>query len=267
MAKKKSEKKSKPKSAEKPAQAIVHIVGESPMVEEYAELCASRGYAVVVQWNEAPTPLPKFQSPAIKRSSAIARHTSLGIELTNTNIEQKKKNLQQLDKALDATSAMLSTSLTVTATEQTTWIQQRHRLVGISALPSLIQKPLVEVAPTVFSPKETLDVVERFFHSIGKETAVVQDRVGMVLPRILCQIINEAAFAIQEDVASAQDIDIAMKLGVNYPHGPIAWADSIGLRQVYAVLSALENDLKEDRYRVSPLLKQMAQSGVWWKQD
>lgn len=265
MTKKKPEKK-KQRIAKKQANAIVHIVGESPMVEEYAELCASRGYAVVVQWNEAPTPLPKFQSSAIKRSGTISRDTSVGIELTNTNAEQKKKNLQQLDKALASTSAIISTSLTVTAMEQSTWIQHRHRLVGISALPSLIQKPLVEIAPTIFSPKETLDVVNRFFHSIGKETAIVQDRVGMVLPRILCQIINEAAFAIQEDVASAQDIDTAMKFGVHYPHGPIEWADTIGLRQVYAVLSALENDLQEDRYRVSPLLKQMAQSGVWWKQ-
>lgn len=267
MAKKKIEKKAKPKNAKKQANAIVHILGELPMVEEYAELCASRGYAVVVQWNEAPTPLPKFQSPAIKRSSAVSRDTSVGIELTNTDAEQKKKNLQQLDKALVSTSAIISSSLTVTATEQSTWIQHRHRLVGMSALPSLVQKPLVEVAPTVFSPKETLEVVNRFFHSIGKETAIVQDRVGMVLPRILCQIINEASFAIQEDVASAQDIDTAMRLGVNYPHGPVEWADRIGLRQVYAVLAALENDLKEDRYRVSPLLRQMAQSGAWWKQD
>ncbi|MBI3789066.1 MAG: hypothetical protein HY276_12530, partial [Ignavibacteriales bacterium] len=114
MEKKKPEKKVKPKSATNPTQAIVHIVGESPMVEEYAELCASRGYAVVIQWNEAPTPLPKFQSSAIKRSSTISRDTSVGIELTNTNAEQKKKNLQQLDKALASTSAIVSSSLTVT---------------------------------------------------------------------------------------------------------------------------------------------------------
>lgn len=266
MAKKKPEKK-KQSVVKRPANAVVHIMGESPMVEEYAELCASRGYAVVIQWNEAPTPLPKFQSSMIKRSSAISRDTSVGIELTNTDSEQKRKNIQQLDKALASTSAIVSSSLTVTATEQSTWIQHRHRLVGMSALPSLVQKPLVEIAPTVFSPKETLEVVNRFFHSIGKETTIVQDRVGMVLARILCQIINEASFAIQEDVASVQDIDTAMRLGVNYPHGPVEWADRIGIKQIYAVLAAMENDLKEDRYRVSPLLRQMAQSGVWWKQD
>jgi 3-hydroxybutyryl-CoA dehydrogenase len=57
-----------------------------------------------------------------------------------------------------------------------------------------------------------------------------------------------------------------MKLGTNYPLGPVEWADKIGLKQVVAVLSALERDLQEDRYRSSPLLKQIAQSGVWWKQ-
>ena len=95
--------------------------------------------------------------------------------------------------------------------------------------------------------------------------ALVQDRVGMVLPRILCQIINEAAFALQEEVASPQDIDTAMKLGTNHPFGPIEWADRIGVGQVNAVLTALQNDLQEDRYRISPLLRHMAQTGEWWK--
>jgi 3-hydroxybutyryl-CoA dehydrogenase len=89
--------------------------------------------------------------------------------------------------------------------------------------------------------------------------------VGMVLPRILCQIINESIFAITDDIASPKDIDTAMKLGANYPDGPIEWADRIGIRQVCSVLVALQNDLHEDRYRVSPLLKQMAAAGEWWK--
>ena len=87
----------------------------------------------------------------------------------------------------------------------------------------------------------------------------------MVFPRIVCQIINEAAFALQEEIASPQDIDLAMKLGANYPLGPIEWADRIGMQQVYAVLSALHRDLGADRYRISPLLRQMALSGTWWK--
>ncbi len=251
------------KTVKQSNKALIYIIGESPMVEEYAELCTSKGYEVLTRWNETDNQTSKLK--IAMRSSAIPSKTSLALELTNTDIDQKKKNLQKLDKALSPTSAVLSSSVTVTATEQSTWIKNRHRLVGIGILPTLSQRPLVEIAPTVYSPKETMEVVHRFFQSIGKEIEIVQDRVGMVLPRVLCQLINEAAFALQEDIASPQDIDTAMKLGTNYPFGPIEWADKIGVRQVYAVLSALENDLGEERYRASPLLKQVVQTGEWWR--
>ncbi len=234
------------------ARAKVYIIGESPMVEQFAEVCSRHGYGVIVD--------------GTKQSRSVPSDVSIALELTNIDLGRKRANLERLDKALPPTAAILSSSVTVTATEQSSWIKYRNRLVGISALPTLIQQPLVEVAPTVFSPKETLEVVQRFFQSIGKELAVVQDRVGLVLPRILCQVINEASFALQEEIASPQDLDTAMKLGTNYPLGPVEWADKIGLKQVVAVLSALERDLQEDRYRSSPLLKQIAQSGVWWKQ-
>ena len=88
----------------------------------------------------------------------------------------------------------------------------------------------------------------------------------MVLPRILCQVINEAAFALIEEIATPQDIDKTLKLGARFPLGPIEWAEQIGLKQVYAVLAALQADLQEERYRIAPLLKQMAVTGEWWKQ-
>jgi 3-hydroxybutyryl-CoA dehydrogenase len=256
--------KEKSKAPEK-TKAKVYIVGETPMVEEYAELCASKGYDVLVAWNEPPKVKPKFNSDAIKPTSAIPSGVSISLELTNTNADLKRKNLEKLDAALPATAPILSSSVTVSATEQSSWVVQKHRLVGIGALPTFIEKPLVEVAPTVFSPAETVEVVVRFYTSLGKEAELVQDRVGMVLPRILCQIINESIFAVTDDVASPKDIDAAMKLGANYPCGPIEWAEKIGIKQVCAVLVALHNDLNEDRYRVSPLLKQMSIAGEWWK--
>lgn len=247
--------------------AKIYVVGESPLVEEYAELCSSRGYKVFLQWNDSTKSVAFEKGRGMVRSNLIPAKISLALELTNTNVERKRKNLVKLDRALPATSAILTTSVTVTAIKQSTWIQKKHRLVGICALPTFTQKPLVEIAPTVFSPKETLEVVRRFYQSLGKEIALVQDRVGMVAPRILCQIINESAFALQEDVASPQDIDTAMKLGTNYPLGPIEWADKIGVRQVCAVLTAIEHDLREERYRIAPLLRQMCQTGEWWKKS
>lgn len=243
----------------------VYIIGESPMVEEYAELCASKGYDVLVAWNNPPEHKPKFNSDRIKSSATIPSTVSVGLELSNINLAQKRKNVEKLDISLPATAPLLCSSVTVSATEQSSWVQQKYRLIGIGALPTFIGKQLVEVAPTVFSPKETLEVVTRFYSSLGKEIELVQDRVGMVLPRILCQIINESIFAVSDDVATPKDIDTAMKLGANYPGGPIEWAEQIGVKQVCAVLTALQNDMNEDRYRVSPLLKQMSIAGEWWR--
>ena len=238
--------------------ARIFIAGESPMVEQYAELCTSHGYDVYISWNERPAQTPEFKSEGIKITNIIPANTSLAIELTNIDLLAKEKNIKRFDKALAVTAPILSSSITVTATEQSSWISGKHRLAGIAALPTLIQQPLVEIAPTIYSPKETVEVTKRFFESIGKKIEIVQDRVGMVLPRILCRIINEAAFAITEDIATPQDIDTALKLGVNFPFGPFEWAEQIGLKQVHAVLSAMYTDLQEERYRVAPLLKQMA---------
>lgn len=245
--------------------ASIYIVGESPMVEEFAELCAGHGYQVHLSWNEPPEDVPRFTSRSINRVRTIPSGISLALELTTIDRDRKQRNLQNLDKALPPTSAIVSSSVTVTATEQSTWVHNRNRLVGVGGLPTLIDKPIVEIAPTVFSPKETIEVVQLFFRSIGKEMMLVQDRVGLVFPRILCHVINEASFALQEEVATPQDLDLAAKLGAGFPLGPIEWADRIGLKHVHAVLSALQDDLQEERYRISPLLRQLAQSGAWWK--
>ena len=242
----------------KPIPVCIFIAGEAPMVEQYAEVCAAHGYNVYISWNNSPAQKPKFSTDCITITNTIPTNISLAIELTNIDLGAKKKNIERFDNALAETAPMLSSSITVTATEQSLWISGKHRLVGIAALPTFIQKPLVEIAPTIYSPKETIEVVSRFFHSIGKEIEIVQDRIGMVLPRILCRIINEATFAITDDIASPQDIDTALKLGVNFPFGPFEWAEQIGFRQVYSLLNALHSDIQEERYRVSPLLKQMA---------
>jgi len=250
----------------KPDKALIFLIGESPLVEQYAEICFASGYDVCASWNELPEKKQITLPFDFKISAAVPKNTSVAIELTNINISIKKKNLEKLAQALPETAPILSSSIVITATEQSTWIPGKHRLVGIAALPTLIEKPLVEVAPTIYTPKETLEAISRFFLTLNKEIEIVQDRVGMVFPRILCQIINEAAFAITEDIAAPKDIDKALILGMNFPLGPIEWADRIGLDQVYAVLAALHTDLREERYRVAPLLKQMVFTGAWWKQ-
>jgi len=239
----------------------IHIMGERPLVDELAALCSTHGLRVSVGLNPGEKAAEKRSSRSTR--STVPADTVIGVELTNLDFDRKRSNLEKLDRALKKTnSVILSSSVTVTASEQASWITRPDRLVGISALPSLLSRQLIEFAATPRTTKAALMRAQEFFIQLGKEVSVVQDRAGMVMPRILCMIINEAYFALQEDIASPKDVDVAMKLGTNYPQGPIEWGEKIGLRYVEATLRALTRDLAEDRYRVAPLLKQITASHV-----
>lgn len=252
--------------AEAPAAPILLMSGDGTIALEYAVQAASKGYLVHL-WNVDPVPA---KSALPEKASIVNTPTvsaAVAMELTVADRMAKQRNLKALDAALPATAPIISSSLTVTTVEQASWIAGKHRLAGCAALPTYASKLTVEVAPTVFTPRQTLDAVGAYYASIGQKMELVQDRVGLVSARIICQLINEAAFALQEDVARPEDVDTAMQLGVNYPHGPFAWAEILGLRNVVAILQALHADYAEERYRVSPLLRQMALGGEWWRRQ
>jgi 3-hydroxybutyryl-CoA dehydrogenase len=133
--------------------------------------------------------------------------------------------------------------------------------VGFHALPPLHETRLVELTKGPDTAGSAIDAAERFFATLGKHTAWVADAPGLVLGRIVCQVINEAAFALGEGVGSAEDIDAGMVHGLNYPRGILSWADSIGLDHVLAVLVALADERREERYRPAPVLTRLAWSG------
>jgi 3-hydroxybutyryl-CoA dehydrogenase len=99
---------------------------------------------------------------------------------------------------------------------------------------------------------------ERAFQGLGLHTARVQPSPAGVLPRILCQVINECAFALGEGVGSAEDIDAGMTLGMNYPHGPLTWARELGVENVLATLDKLWEYYREERFRPAPALRRLA---------
>jgi 3-hydroxybutyryl-CoA dehydrogenase len=133
--------------------------------------------------------------------------------------------------------------------------------VGFHALPPLSDSRLVELTRSSYTSDSVAREVESFFHSLGKHTEWVADAPGLVLGRIVCQLVNEACFALVEGVGSVADIDVAMRLGYNYPRGPLEWADLIELDHVLATIDALYEERREERYRAAPLLRRMVAEG------
>jgi 3-hydroxybutyryl-CoA dehydrogenase len=133
--------------------------------------------------------------------------------------------------------------------------------VGFHALPPLADSRLVELTRGPDSSEAAIQAAERLFGTLGKHVEWVGDAPGLVLGRIVCQLVNEAAFAFQEGVGSAEDIDAGMLLGLNHPHGPLEWADTIGIDHVLAVLDALSDEYREDRYRAAPPLRERGLAG------
>jgi 3-hydroxybutyryl-CoA dehydrogenase len=133
--------------------------------------------------------------------------------------------------------------------------------VGFHVLPPFAQAGLVELTRGASSSPLAAQRAERFFATLGKHAAWVGDAPGLLLGRIVCQVINESAFALGEGVGSARDIDSGMVLGMSHPRGPLAWADEIGLDHVLAVLDALCDEYREERYRAAPSLRRLVREG------
>jgi 3-hydroxybutyryl-CoA dehydrogenase len=253
----------------------VYIIGERALVQEYARLCSVNGYAVSVRFNGDTPSIDRRRTTGVRQLSlralpkgvrilpTPARGTDVALELSVLDTEQKQRNLAELDRALGPSVPIFSSSVTITVAEQSLWIEKPGRLIGIGALPSLLDGILIELAVAPQTTPETVRAASDFLTSLTKESALVHDSIGMVLPRIIATLANEACFALREGVASRSDIDTAMRLGTNYPYGPFEWTERIGIGYVHAVMSALQRFYSEDRYRVAPLLRQAALLGAF----
>lgn len=135
--------------------------------------------------------------------------------------------------------------------------QVSNNLFGFCGMPSFLNR---EVLETTILRNESQFLLEKVCSELGTKYKVVEDRVGMITPRIICMIINEAYFAIEENVASRTDIDLAMKLGTNYPFGPFEWCDKIGIKNVYSLLMAVRDSSGDERYKICELLTKESNS-------
>jgi 3-hydroxybutyryl-CoA dehydrogenase len=190
-------------------------------------------------------------------TNTLDNKVELVIDSTNYPVSKKRDNIETIDKHCTAGIPVLTSSLCIPVSEQCTYSKQPSRLIGIGLYDTFSSAKRLEIAPSKITDTAILKNAENLLKELGFAFSIVPDRTGLVFPRIVSMIINEAVQVYSEKIATKEDIDTAMKLGTNYPFGPLEWADKLGLELVYNVLAALQKDFGEDRYRPHPAIKEM----------
>ncbi len=264
----------------------VGIVGAGTMGSGIAELVASAGKSVVLLDIEESIAqdavgkieknlgrlarrdkIEKEQVPLIvSRIQATGdygdfRGADIVIEAASEDMDLKKAVFAKIEENTEQSAIIATNTSTLSVTELAMSTSRPEKVVGIHFFnPAPIMK-LVEVINTAKTSPETLEQTMEFAQSLDKYPIMAKDRAGFVVNRILLPMMNEAIFALDEGIATAAEIDNAMKLGANHPIGPLALADLVGLDVTLSVLNVLYAEYGDPKFRPAPLLKEMVRAG------
>jgi 3-hydroxybutyryl-CoA dehydrogenase len=206
----------------------------------------------------------KAQALARIRAStdlAAVRDCDLVIEAATENLELKLRIFKQLDETARPEAVIASNTSSISITRLAAATRRPDKVIGMHFFNPVPVMALVEVIRGLQTSDATYAAVEAATKSIGKSPVQVRNSPGFVVNRMLCPMINEAIFALAEGLATAEQIDEAMKLGANHPIGPLALADLIGLDVELAVMQVLFEGFKDPKYRPAPLLVEMVEAG------
>lgn len=191
-----------------------------------------------------------------------AAEVELVMEAVTENKEIKKNLFQNLDSICPPEVIFASNTSALSISELASATTRPDRFVGLHFfIPAPVMK-LVEIIKGAATSEETYLVVQRLAADLGKTAVTVMESPGFVVNRILIPMVNEAIYLLMEGVASAEDIDTAMKLGSNHPIGPLALADMIGLDVVLFIMDTLYAEFADSKYRPCPLLRKMVRGGM-----
>jgi 3-hydroxybutyryl-CoA dehydrogenase len=188
----------------------------------------------------------------------------LVVEAIIEQFEIKAALFKQLDSIVKKSALLVSNTSSISITRIASVTSRPEKVMGVHFMNPVPVMKLVELIKGLQTSPETYDQIQSFCARIEKTTVLAIDTPGFVVNRILCPMINEAIFLVQEGV-KPEDIDNAMKLGTNHPMGPLTLADFVGLDTLLYILQLLHRELGEDKYRPCPLLVKYVEAGWYGK--
>jgi 3-hydroxybutyryl-CoA dehydrogenase len=184
------------------------------------------------------------------------------IEAVIENMELKKEVYKELDQLASKETILASNTSGLSITEIASATKRPAKVIGMHFFNPVPAMKLVEIIKGQSTSDETYQIIKTLSQKLGKTPVLVNEAPGFVVNRIFVPMINEAIFVFQEGIASAEDIDQAMVLGVNHPMGPLALADLVGLDTLLMVQENLYKEFGDSKYRPCPLLRKMVRAGL-----
>jgi 3-hydroxybutyryl-CoA dehydrogenase len=264
----------------------IGVIGAGTMGNGIAQVCAAAGLQVtMIDISDAAVArgmatlsgslerlVKKDKLSAAERDATLARvqgstryedlqGAELVIEAATENLELKLKILRQIDALVTPSTVIATNTSSISISQLAAVVNRPERFIGLHFFNPVPLMGLLEVIRGLQTDDATHALAVAFAGQIGKTAVTVRNNPGFVVNRILCPMINEAIFVLQEGVASAADIDAGMKLGCNHPIGPLALADMIGLDTLLAIMNVFYDGFQDSKYRAAPLLKEMVDAG------
>ena len=200
-----------------------------------------------------------LMSRVVVEEFEAAADADLIIECVAENMAVKKELLGRLDAICKESAIFASNTSSLSITEMANGLN--HQLVGMHFFNPVPAMKLVEVIAGANTPAELVEFIKNLSIEIGKTPVVVNEAPGFVVNKILIPYCNEGVCVLQEGVASAEDIDIAMQLGANHPMGPLHLGDLIGWDVILSIMDVLYNETHDSKYRANVLIRKMVRAG------